>query len=277
MLNGGVGDEQNAEKMIVSSGYTDVSSVSIDKSDYTIAIGNSVRLTAVVLPSSAVNKNVSWISSDPETASVDIYGNVTAKTAGTAIITVITEDGNKTAQCTVNVTNPTDVEYITFANDNAVKYELGDEAFVNCEIYPTNARNQDIVWSSDNTKVLTVDDNGLLKAVGVGSAVITASTADRLHSVTWEVSVEDGMSVHTKTSLSSVGNFYLLTVSADSIPDGAKILVAGYSSAGMMICSEYVNNMQAIFEINKNIAYFKTFVWTSDMQPLSRAGVTNVQ
>ena len=63
----------------------------------------SAKLNAKFKPENATNKNVTWSSSDNEIATVD-NGVVTAVSAGTATITVTTEDGEKTATCTVTVT-----------------------------------------------------------------------------------------------------------------------------------------------------------------------------
>ena len=63
----------------------------------------SATLTATVEPDDANNKNVTWSSSDDSVAKVDQNGEVTAVGAGTAKITITTEDGGKTATCAVTV------------------------------------------------------------------------------------------------------------------------------------------------------------------------------
>lgn len=63
----------------------------------------TIQLTATVLPATAVNKNVSWKSSDSTIASVDKNGLVTGKKLGKVTITVTTEDGNFTAEASVSV------------------------------------------------------------------------------------------------------------------------------------------------------------------------------
>ena len=71
--------------------------------------GGEATLTATVLPESANNKAVHWsvTSAEPEGAvTVDAYGKVTAVKAGTATVTVTTEDGSFTDSCTVTVTEP---------------------------------------------------------------------------------------------------------------------------------------------------------------------------
>lgn len=83
-----------------------VTGVTLNKNTLTLEEGESAVLTAAVEPDDATNRNVTWISSDNTVASVDATGKVTAKKAGTAEITVTTEDGNYTDKCTVTVTAP---------------------------------------------------------------------------------------------------------------------------------------------------------------------------
>ena len=80
-----------------------VTGVSLNKTELTLTEGDSVTLTASIAPTDATNQKVTWNSSAPAVATVDADGKVTAVDAGTAVITVTTEDGNKTATCTVTV------------------------------------------------------------------------------------------------------------------------------------------------------------------------------
>ena len=68
--------------------------------------GETVQLTATVVPDNAVNKNVIWTSSDPNVATVDANGKVAAVGNGTCTITATTEDGSFTAICTIKVEIP---------------------------------------------------------------------------------------------------------------------------------------------------------------------------
>jgi uncharacterized protein YxeA len=81
-----------------------VSSVSLSSTNLQMEVGDSRNLTATVRPSSARNKDVYWESSRPSVATVSNGGRVTAVGAGTAVITVTTEDGGFTADCSVTVT-----------------------------------------------------------------------------------------------------------------------------------------------------------------------------
>ena len=80
-----------------------VTGVSLDKTSAELEVGGSLTLTATVAPDDAANKNVSWKSDKEEVATV-ANGTVTAVAAGSAVITVTTEDGGKTASCTITVT-----------------------------------------------------------------------------------------------------------------------------------------------------------------------------
>lgn len=80
---------------------TAVTGVTLNKSSVTLTVGDSERLTATVSPDNAANKNVTWASDDEAVATVDTDGTVTAVSVGTVVITVTTQDGGRTASCTV--------------------------------------------------------------------------------------------------------------------------------------------------------------------------------
>lgn len=80
-----------------------VESVSLNQETLALAVGKTATLTATVLPEDATNKNVTWASDNEDVATVDENGLVTAVAAGTANITVTTEDGGHTATCAVTV------------------------------------------------------------------------------------------------------------------------------------------------------------------------------
>jgi len=81
-----------------------VSGVKLDKTELSLKIGESAKLTATVAPSNAANQQVTWSSGNSQVAEVDSSGKVTGKAPGTAKITVKTESGGFAAVCTVTVT-----------------------------------------------------------------------------------------------------------------------------------------------------------------------------
>lgn len=74
-----------------------VTGVELDKTELELTVNDTAKLTATVTPANADNAKVSWTSSDETVAIVDKNGNVTAVGAGTATVTVTTEDGGFTA------------------------------------------------------------------------------------------------------------------------------------------------------------------------------------
>lgn len=106
----------------------DVTGVSLDKFELTLAVKGTYTLKATVAPSDASNKNVTWKSSDDKIATVDKDGKVTAVAIGKATITVTTEDGGKTATCVVTVDAATGLEELiantrVYGQDHAIRIE----------------------------------------------------------------------------------------------------------------------------------------------------------
>lgn len=89
-----------------ATGGTEVTSVTLNKTTLSLDAGKTGKLTATVLPASAADKSITWSSSKPDVASVSSNGTVTAKKAGTAVITATATNG-KSASCTVTVTGGT--------------------------------------------------------------------------------------------------------------------------------------------------------------------------
>lgn len=69
-----------------------------------VRYGSTYQLSGTYTPSTALNKQTIWTSSDSSIASVDTNGLVTAINVGTAVITAKTEDNSRTASCSINVT-----------------------------------------------------------------------------------------------------------------------------------------------------------------------------
>ena len=80
-----------------------VTSITLNQTTATLKKGETLTLTATITPSDAANKSVTWSSSNTSVATVTTSGVVTAVGEGTAVITVKTADGGKTASCTVAV------------------------------------------------------------------------------------------------------------------------------------------------------------------------------
>lgn len=106
-----------------------VESVSLSSNSLDFEMGDRIKLVATVLPENATNTNVSWASTNDGVASVDDEGNVVAIGPGTATISVTTEDGNKTAECLVQVAEPIVETGISIdpSSSQKVEFFVGEE------------------------------------------------------------------------------------------------------------------------------------------------------
>ena len=111
-----------------------VEGVSLNKSETTLTEGATETLTATVIPDNATDKTVTWTSSDEDVATVDANGKVTAVAAGTATITVTTEDGDFTATCVVTVEEApcTHTDKTNHAEQSSTCKDKGWDAYSEC-------------------------------------------------------------------------------------------------------------------------------------------------
>ncbi len=105
------------------AGIARVDNVKLDKTSVYLNVGNMDVLKATVSPYNAASKKIIWDSSNPDVAQVS-DGIITAKSEGTAIITVTTDDGGKTAQCTVTVGARQQMSISELTTDNGVKFTV---------------------------------------------------------------------------------------------------------------------------------------------------------
>lgn len=164
-----------------------VTSVKLDSTSITLIEGESQALNATVYPSNAENQKVLWSSSNSSVASVK-EGVVTALKVGNATIIAKTDDGGKTASCTV-IVEAKNIP-VTGVILDKTSYEIteGEEFTLTATINPENATNKNVSWSSSNTNIATVS-NGTVIALAPGQTTITAITEDGGRTATCEVIV----------------------------------------------------------------------------------------
>ncbi|MBR0298105.1 MAG: Ig domain-containing protein [Bacteroidales bacterium] len=146
-----------------------VNSVSLNKTELSLAEGYSETITATVLPDDASDKTVTWTSSDQSVATVE-DGKICAIKEGETTITA--RAGEIAATCKVTVTKKIDVAMIMLDNTQ-LSMNWCDEKKLTATIVPANATEQNIQWSTSNPNVATVE-NGLISAVWEGSTTIVA-------------------------------------------------------------------------------------------------------
>ncbi len=190
--------------------------IKLDRTSASMYEGGSIRLTAILTPSDSTD-TVAWKSSNNSIATVDQDGNVKAVSKGTATITASTGGGYLVANCIVTVKQADKhVTSISLSSDS-LTMDVGDKAVLTATLQPSDASVKEVSWTSDNSNIATVDQNGNVKAISPGKAKITATSVDGGHKAVCNVTVWEadvlvtGISLD-KSSLSlSKGGSYKLT------------------------------------------------------------------
>ena len=157
-----------------------VSGISLNQTNLELYVGETYTLVATITPENAKDKSLTWKSSSPEIVSIDSNGNIKALKAGKATITVTTKDGGFTAKATITVKEKIEEIPVTGVSLNKTSLTLteGDSYRLVATVKPSNATNKNVTWKSSNPKVATVDSNGKVKALKVGTTTITVATKD---------------------------------------------------------------------------------------------------
>ena len=198
-----------------------VEKVVLDNYNLSLFPSQTATLTTTVLPENASNKSLIWTTTDPRVVTVDGDGKVTAVGPGSALVTASTQDGSgQSGSCTVTVRQP--VEKVVMSQYNLSLFP-SQTATLTTTVLPENASNKTLTWTSTDVSVATVDDNGKVTAVGVGSALVTASTQDGSGqsgscTVTVKQPVEKVVMSQYSMELSPLGT---VTLTATVLPENA--------------------------------------------------------
>lgn len=155
-----------------------VEEVKISSDDLILNVGDERTLTAEVLPLTATNRTVEWISSKEDIVSIDSNGNLKALKQGTSTITCRAIDGGSNAplsQITVLVRTP--VSSVTM-NTNSITVPKGTVFWLYATIRPENADLKEVVWESSDPTLATVGADGMVTAIAPGVVTITATSTD---------------------------------------------------------------------------------------------------
>ena len=152
-----------------------------------IPVNGTGTVAYSVLPENAYNKNVSFESADAGIAAVNANGVVTGVSAGETTITVTTEDGGFTGACTINVYNQA-VTGVTIEPSEA-ELTVGSSTKLTATVLPENASNKNVVYSVDDESILSVDQDGNVTGLSLGTATVTVTTEDGGFSASAEITV----------------------------------------------------------------------------------------
>ena len=152
-----------------------ITGVAISGSETEILVGGTTTLTAAVTPANAA-QTVTWSSSDENIATVT-GGIVTGVAVGTVTITATsTKDNTKSDTYSIEV-KPIKVTGITVAPATQ-SLSVGGTVQLSATVSPANATDKTYEWSSDDETVATVDADGLVTALKIGTCTIKATAKD---------------------------------------------------------------------------------------------------
>lgn len=168
-----------------------IQSIRINPSTKSLMIGESFQLEVEILPTNATDGLISWTSTNSDVVSVTAEGLITALSEGSAQIIATTTDGsNLSAICEISV----EKQFIEITqiqiSPSSERIPVGQSVKLNAIVTPDDATSPNVLWSSTNTSVATVSQDGYVEAVAEGEAIIIASTQDGSNlSATCKISV----------------------------------------------------------------------------------------
>lgn len=254
--------------------------ISLNQNSISMEISDKQTLIVNFTPANTTNKKIIWNSSNPTIASVSETGEVTGEGEGEAVITAKSDDGDFTANCNINVKLKgivlTKTTLETLPNQQEliwVKYSTSDAAYTQA------------TWSSSNPSVAQVTGDGIgtnsasIQTYSIGSAVITATSADGTKIATCNVVVKDITDFITLSVISRgifnnngfiTGDVYsqITNNSSQSIVLTSFYMYDGYSGTIVAYSTDPANlgTLAADASINLgkklNSVYYPIFTWT---------------
>ena len=172
-----------------------VDAVEISTEQASIFVGETLQLSASVVPSDASHPEIVWSSADESVATVSETGLVTGVSAGTVTITATAPFGEVSASCNLEVR--THVTGVTLDKHTVDIYSL-ETVKLSAAVQPESAFVKDVLWTSANPLVATVDAEGNVTGRSKGSTVITVTTKDGGFSDNCTVNVISGTAAVTE-------------------------------------------------------------------------------
>lgn len=160
----------------------EAASIKLSAKKITLTVGKSKMLKV-----KGTKKKVTWSSNKKKVATVNKKGKVTAKRKGTATITA--KVGGKKLKCKVTVKRakrggkPVVENYVAtnniLLNQSELLLDKGESGILTATVFPYNASNKEIMWSTSDASIVTVSNNGVITALSEGKAIITATSGGK--------------------------------------------------------------------------------------------------
>ena len=156
---------------------TTVTDITMPESEITLDTGMTKQLLPEVFPAkTALVADLRYTSLDERVVTVSDTGLITPVAAGGTLVRVSNADGSVYKDVAVHVTDCVPLESLTL-NEDALRLPVGSAEKLTPVLTPVDTTRTGVVYESDNEDVATVDRDGTVHAVSVGTAVITARPA----------------------------------------------------------------------------------------------------
>ena len=143
--------------------------VTLNKTEACVQKGKTMTLKATVTPETLADKSVTWESSDTKIATVTSAGKVKGVKYGTATITCTSVATGVKATCQVTVGK-------VVIGTSEVTIKKSRSVMLYATIYPTDLADKSVTWKSSDTKVATVNAEGIVKGIKAGTVTITCTS-----------------------------------------------------------------------------------------------------
>lgn len=261
-----------------------VAQIVSNESNIEMVVGDSRTINISAEPAKAVLNKLTWSSSNTNIVTVE-DGTVRAISAGTAVVTVTTENGvSKSFNITVK-----DKEITAISLDKtSTKIKVGSTVQIEADVTPVDAPKGGLKWSSSDEKVATVNSDGYVTGIGEGVVNIICKSANDIEAsctVTVEAEKSDKPSANNSDANTVINNYYsyghfhpdyVYSASDFVFPDSSSrklsrseisatlSYMSGYSPAGNY-AQDAINEIYArngyVFKTSNIRAYYESKPW----------------
>lgn len=220
------GTEASTE-IVVKGVY--IESISVENTESIYGVGENHTIEVDLSPYNASLEDVVFTSSNTDIIEVDAYGKCIFKQAGNAVITITASNG-KSVSCNITVIKEPSEIYLNCSQDTLYR----NQGLQLTTSFNPDERKSDVIYSSSDNSVVTVDSNGKIKALSKGTAIITATVYNGVKdSVTITVddshTYVDSLKITKPSGFMEIGGTYTLNVNVS--PSYTKISDIKFTSS----------------------------------------------
>lgn len=200
-------------------------SISFDENDLSLSLNSPYTLKYTFNPTNTTQRGLIWSVSPSGIATIN-NGTITGTTEGSCTVTVTSAiNSSISATCNITFANTTVSATGVSVNKSEATIKVGESVDLNATLIPSNASNQDVTWSTNNSNVTLTPNGTTVTVMGAneGNSIVTVTTADGGHTATSTITVQ---------AKSSGGDI--------TLPDNYTELKSNYDPAG----SSFVNSME---------------------------------